>query len=170
MQATDRPALDPNEALARRGEDRRDPFDPLGDGREADPEGGELAGQEHVEPVAQQVDPLERIPGLGTQVHGVEAERGELAEHDVAVDRLIRGQRIDGERGEGLGPAIHESDEGPRARLGLVRPGTVVIVVAHPRGEDRAGPEEVGEEAVDELVEGGHGWLRAGSMKAVCGG
>ena len=170
VQSADGPTRDPDEARAGGVQDGGDPLDPLGGGGQAHAQRGELAGEQEVDSFAQEVDPGEGIPRLGAQLGLGEAHRRQLAEDDVAVDLLVGGQGIVREGGEGRAPPIDERHQRPRAGLGLVGPHPVVVVVAEPGREDRAGPEQVGEEAVDELVEGGHGWLRAGGGTIVRGG
>ena len=49
-------------------------------------------------PLAEEVDPLERIPGVLAQLGLVEPPGVELAHDEVAVDRLVAAQVAGGDR------------------------------------------------------------------------
>ena len=61
------------------------------DGREPDVERRELAGEQREQAVAEQVDPVERVPGVLAQLGLGEPRRLELADQQVAIDRLVAG-------------------------------------------------------------------------------
>ena len=58
-----------------------------------DGERREVAGEQRVQPAADEVDPEQRAPRLLAELRLGEAERVELAADEVEVDPLVRGQR-----------------------------------------------------------------------------
>ncbi len=71
-------------------------------------ERGELAREQPEDPVAQEVDPGERVPAILLEIHLLETVGVELHEQQVAIDGFVerQGRRIDG--GERRRPALGE--------------------------------------------------------------
>ena len=163
LEAADRPAGMPDEARLRGRHDRRQALEPSGDRRQAGTERGELAGLQREQAVAEQVDPVERVPGLLAQL-GLREQRGlELADQQVAIDRLVAGEI--GHGPELAEPAVDECQALGPPGLGQVRPAVVVGVVADVRRPGRIEAEELAEEGVDAGLKVGH---RAESIRLRC--
>ena len=121
---------------------------------EAIRQGRELAGIQREQPVADQVDPVQRVPCVFTQLRIGEPAGLELADQEVAIDDLVRGQV--GHRPEFGKPAIREGGLFGAAGFRQVGPAVVVVVLADGGGKRRVEPEEVGQEIVEAAGEVGH--------------
>ena len=86
---TGRPAW-PTSALAGRIEDRRQALEAARRRRQPVRQRGELAGIEREQAVADEIDPVERVPGVLAELGLGEAGGLELADEQVAIDRLRR--------------------------------------------------------------------------------
>ena len=70
----------------------RQSFEPSGDRRQPNVERGEFAGEQREEAVAEQIDPVERVPGLLAQLGLGEAGRLQFADQQIPVDRVVAGE------------------------------------------------------------------------------
>jgi len=80
--------------------------------------------------------------------------RFELADEQIAIDRLVRGEI--GHRRELGQPALGGRGSCRPAGDAQVRPAVVVAVLADGRGERRVEAEELGKEGLDAVAEVGH--------------
>ena len=122
--------------------------------REPIRQGSELAGTEREQPIPDEVDPVERVPGVFSQLADGEPLGLELADQQVAIDDLVRGQI--GHAAEFGEPAIREFGPFGAAGFGQVGPAIVVLVVPDRGGERRVEPEELGKEFVEAAGEVRH--------------
>ncbi len=157
VEPRDRPVRDAPDDAARLVDHRRDALEPGRDRREPDRQRRELAGEQGVEAAAEQVHPQERIPRLLAELGLGEPERVELAEEEVAIDRVVARQGRVLEPGQAGGPAVDEGEPLEPAGLADVGPSVVEPVVADGRGDVRLEHEQLLEERGDEVVERGHG-------------
>ena len=164
VQAGHRPAGPADDLRAGRLDDRRDPLEPAGDRRQPVGERGELAGEEREDAAAEEVDPLERIPGLLAELRLAEPDPVELHEQQVAIDPLVGRQVGVGEPAQHGLPAPDEGE--PRASPGLAQVGPLGIVGVHP---DRRRVERVeSEELVEERVGPGREGRRRAGHRTEC--
>ena len=143
-----------DERYACRVQHGRQPFEPSGGRGQAVGQRGELAGVEREQPVADEVDPVERVPRVIAQIGLGEAGGGQFAEEQVPVDRVV-GRQI-GHRLELGAPALPERESLRAPGRGQVRPAVVVGVLADRGREGRVEPEELGQEGVHAALEVGH--------------
>ncbi len=154
VEARDGTAGQRPEIRASRRDDHRDPLEASGRGGEPVGRRSELAGEEREDPGAEEVDPLERVPGLLAQLRLAEPERVELHQDQVAVDPFLGAQVGVGEAAQLRRPAIGEGQALEPAGLGQVRPFGVVGVHPGGGGVDGVESEELGQECVDGRAEG----------------
>ncbi len=137
-------------------EDRPDPLEPPRDRRQPLGKRREIPGDEREDPVAQQVHPLQRVPGLVPKLGLGEPLGFELHDQQVAVDR-VAGREIGGpEPFERREPPVDEVEPRHPTGLGHVRPSIVVAVVADRRGGRRMERDELVEERREAALEVGH--------------
>ena len=135
-----------DERLARGVQDRGEPLEPARGRGQPVGQRGEFAGLQREQAVADEIDPFERVPGVLAQLGLGEAGGLELADEQVAVDRLVGRQT--GHRSELGEPAIAERQSLGPAGGGQVRPAVVVRVLTGRGREGRIEPEELGQEGV----------------------
>ena len=135
------------------------------------------ANDQRKQALAQQVHPRERVPRFLAQFDVGETARLEIHRHEVAVDRVVRGQRVGVEAPECDQPALCEGDPRGPTLLRPIRPGAVVAVVADGRGGDRLKLDVLVEECREAALEFGHprslgagGVARAEGWRGVPGG
>ena len=154
LEAPDRAPGVTDERLASGVEDGRDPLEPAGGRDQAVGQRREFASLEREQAVAHEIDPFERVPRILAQLGLGEARRFELADEQVAVDRLVgREVRHRGELGQ---PPLRERRtlRAPRGRQ--VRPSIVVPVLADRGRKRRVEAKELGEERLEAAREVGH--------------
>ena len=94
LEAADGAPGSADERLTGSVEHRRHRLQPAGGGRQPVRERRELARVQGEQPVAQQIDPDQRVPGVLVDIDLLEARRLELADQQVAVDRFVSGQPV----------------------------------------------------------------------------
>ena len=147
LEPGDRAAGMPDQRLACRLDHGRQRLQTPGGGGEAVGERRELARLETEQALADEVDPFERVPGVLGEDGLAEPRRLELADDQVAVDRVV-GREV-GHRPERREPAVGRRESLGAAGRGQIRPAAVMGVLADHRREDRFALEGLGEEGRD---------------------
>ena len=154
LEPPDGPTVDTDERPWRRSR-LRQAFEPTRHRRQPIAQWGELAGDQREQALADQVDPVERVPGVLAQLKFGEPHRVDLAEDQVAVDGLVGGQL--GQALERGLPAVHGVQSSPR-RPASVTSDQVPSDRWSPMAVAQTGiePEQLVEERAEDVVERGH--------------
>ena len=157
LEPPDGPAVDPDQRRTGTIEDLGEALQPARHRREPVAQRRELAGEQVEQAATDDIDPLERVPGILAQLALGELDGRDLAEDQVAVDGLVGTQAAQGL--ECRLPAIHGRQSLDAAGLGGIGPQAVEAVVADRRCRHRVEPEQVIEERPEDIVERGH-WFQ----------
>ena len=118
------------------------------------PSGANSRASRSNRPLADEIHPLERVPRVLAQLALGELRGGDLAEDQVAVDRLVGAEAA--QAFERRLPAVHRRESLGAAGLGRIGPQAVEAVVADRGRGHRIEPEQVVEERPEDIVERGH--------------
>ncbi len=157
VESSHRPAVVADERVARGGQDERHSLQAPGHRREAIGERRKVAGDQREDAVAEQIDPVERVPAVLPQVHLAEPVGVEHGQQEVPVGPLVGRHLGFVGRLELLAPAVVEGQPRLSAAFGQVGPAAVVVVHAGSRRGQRQEAEVLGEKRVDACGEVGHG-------------
>ena len=154
LEPSDRPSGVPDKRLAGGLEERGQPFQPARGGCQSVRQRGKLAGIQREQPATDQVDPLEWVPGFLAQLGLRESGGLQLADEEVAIDRLV--SRQIGHRPELGQPTIRGRDLLRSPGRAHVGPSVVVGVLPDRCREGRVAAECFSQVFVDTALEVRH--------------